>query len=237
MLQGGDFTNFNGAIHVYDCPPLLSLSSRCFTSHTLPPPAGTGGESIYGAKFADENFKLKHTKPGLLSMANAGPGTNGSQFFVTTVETAWLDGKHVVFGEVKQGMEVRLVLLFLKSVSSARAVPTRDRLSWPPFPSSRARSSCAPSRSWARRRRARRLQKSRSWTAGSWRKAAHSAAAATAAAGFLPPLLFENNSARESAAHACCAASCCAASCCGGLASAAALLLLSSCSRKYSPAL
>lgn len=97
MMQGGDFTNGDG----------------------------TGGKSIYGEKFKDENFKLSHYEPGYLSMANAGPDTNGSQFFLTFIKTPWLDGKHVVFGKVLNNESMEIIRKVEKVTTDRRDKPKK----------------------------------------------------------------------------------------------------------------
>ncbi|KAM3146335.1 peptidylprolyl isomerase protein [Paramecium bursaria] len=104
MVQGGDFTNHNGT----------GKSEQYLL---------LGGESIYGRTFPDENFKMRHSSPGLLSMANAGPNTNGSQFFITTVSTPWLDGKHTVFGKLVSGQDILNLIEFAGSQSGR---PTKN---------------------------------------------------------------------------------------------------------------
>ncbi|KAK2800117.1 hypothetical protein FQN51_006358 [Onygenales sp. PD_10] len=121
MLQGGDFTRGNVSYPLSIPRTRLYLDMSPNNDFEL---QGTGGKSIYGEKFADENFKRTHTGPGILSMANAGPNTNGSQFFITTEKTSWLDGKHVVFGEVADAQSLQTVMNIEKTGSSSGSIRT-----------------------------------------------------------------------------------------------------------------
>ncbi|KAL4783158.1 cyclophilin-like domain-containing protein [Aspergillus varians] len=127
MIQGGDFTRGNvstrpiyyGRLYLYT---LHYINRGNFITQ------GTGGKCVYPTgKFPDENFKIKHTKPGLLSMANAGPHTNGSQFFITTAVTSWLDGKHVVFGEVADADSFKIIKE-IEALGSDSGLPTSSFL-------------------------------------------------------------------------------------------------------------
>lgn len=115
MIQGGDFTRGDGTGGINFN---VKINNFVFNKYIFT------GRSIYGDRFEDENFKLKHYGAGWLSMANAGKDTNGSQFFITTKQTSWLDGRHVVFGKILKGMDV--VRKIENSKTDSRDRPAED---------------------------------------------------------------------------------------------------------------